>query len=150
MGSGLAPVTLSPRPSRQIRRYLRALQLFTGLVLVFAPIPIFLKILLLSGLTLHILVSYRRGLGHSSADLQSLRIDSEHRVRLVYADGRVVRKQLLPDSVITPVALLLRYEGGRWWRPACLLLGPDSLSAEELRRLRVLLRFGGKAPGSTQ
>ena len=150
MGSGLAPVTLSPRPSRQMRLYLQALQIFTGLVLVFTPIPIFLKILLLSGLALHFLLSLRRLSGHSSEHLQQLHIDSEHRVRLIYADGRVVKTQLRSDSVITPVALLLRFEGRRWWRPASLLLGADSLSEDELRRLRIVLRFGGANPEQTQ
>jgi hypothetical protein len=150
MGADLPPVTFSPRPSRQFRLILRALQLITGLVLVVAPVPVPLKVLLLAGVTLQVVVSHRRLPGGSQCQLQQVRIDHEHRVRLVHADGRVVKTRLRADSVITPAGLLLRFAGAGRWPHTSLLLGPDSLSDDELRRLRLLLRFGGPAPEEPQ
>ena len=150
MGSALPPVTVSPCPSRRFTLILRGLYLTTAAVLVFAPIPIPVKICLLSGLLLHAVVSYRRQHGRSSAQPQQVRLDDEYRLRLVHTDGRVIKTRLRADTVITPFALLLRFEGSGWWTDSSLLLWADSLSADELRRLRVLLRFGGSAPERSQ
>lgn len=150
MGSALPPVTVSPCPSRRFTLILRGLQLITGAVLVFAPIPLPVKICLVSGLLLHAVVSYRRQHGRSSALPQQVRLDDEHGVRLLHTDGRVIKTRLRAGTVITPFALLLRFEGTGWWADSSLLLWADSLSADELRRLRVLLRFGGSAPERSQ
>lgn len=150
MGSTLPPVTVSPCPSRRFTLILRGLQLITGGVLVFAPIPLPEKIFLLSGLLLHTVVSYRRQHGLSSAQPRQVRLDHEQGVRLVYNDGGVIKTRLRAESVITPFALLLRFEGTGWRTHSSLLLWADSLSADELRRLRVLLRFGGSARESSQ
>jgi hypothetical protein len=141
---------MSPRPSRQLTLILRGLQLITAVVLVLAPIHLALKLLLLSGLLLQGVVSYQRLHGRSPHLPQQVLIDGEYRVRLVYADGRIAQTRLRTDSVISPVMLLLRFEGEGWWRQTSLLLGPDSLSADEQRRLRVLLRFGGSASDGPQ
>jgi hypothetical protein len=119
-------------------------------VLVVAPTPVAVKMLLLAGLLLQLVMSHPRLPWRSSGQLQQVRIDHAHRVRLLYADGRVTETWLRVDSVITPAWLLLRFEGAGRWSHTSLLLGPDSLSGDELRRLRVLLRFGGSAPERTQ
>lgn len=140
MGSELSPVTVSPRPSRLLALTLGGLQLITGLVLTFAPMPLVVKLILSLALAVQILASIH---GRASRQPRRLRIDSGHGVRLVYADGRVLETQLTGDTVVTPYGLFLRFQGDSGWRRTSLLLAADSLSGDEMRRLRVLLRFGG-------
>jgi hypothetical protein len=119
------------------------LQLLTLCVLVAAPIPNLLKLSLLVGLALQGVVSHGRQRAGSPHRPRSVHIDAEHRVRLVFADDRELTGRLRGDSVITPQGMLLRFKGCGGLSLPSLLLGPDSLSSEELRRLRILLRFGG-------
>lgn len=144
MESGLAPLTLFPRPCVRFLRVLTGVQLFTLGVILSSPIPLPLKLLLMSGIALQRMASQRK-LGEISTHRPvRVRIDSAHGARLVYADGRVVITRLRGDSVVTSWLIVLRFEreDGGLRRPS-LLLGPDSLSADESRRLRTLLRFGG-------
>ena len=59
---------------------------------------------------------------------------------LELANGITLSAQLLPSSIITVPLVLLHFRCGRWYRRS-LILCPDSLSKDELRRLRFWLRF---------
>ncbi len=137
MPSGLSPLTLSPSTSRYLTLMLAGLQLLCLAVLVLVPISITEKLLLLLALLVQGIVSHYRLHGRSRHRPLQLHIDAEHRVRMVLAGGKVVQTRLRGDSVVTSSLLLLRFEGH-----GSLLLGPDSLTTDELRRLRIMLRFG--------
>ena len=69
----------------------------------------------------------------------------EDGVEMFLRDGRCVPGVVLPDSLVTPllVVLNIRLHGGRGTRSVLIL--PDSLDAESFRELRVWLRWGRHA-----
>ena len=63
-------------------------------------------------------------------------------VVVVMGDGKVRAGRVHPDSYVgARLSTIVWRPFGRWRRQAILLL-PDMLSAEDFRRLRVLLRYG--------
>jgi hypothetical protein len=56
-------------------------------------------------------------------------------------DGRKLLARVRHDTLVTPWLILLRFDLGRGWFHPTLVLTPDTLSEDEMRRLRVLLRF---------
>jgi hypothetical protein len=145
MRDKLPPIVLYPRPSRQLILILGALQCLSLGVLLAAPIPLGVRFFLLLLLLLQALYSHSRLSGVISQRITEIRINDELAARLVFADGRVMRTRLRGDSLITNGVMLLRFDGEGMLRRPSLLLGRDSLSADEMRRLRVLMRVGGGA-----
>jgi hypothetical protein len=145
MSDRLPPIAVYPRPSRQLTLILGSLQWLTLGVLITAPIPPGVRFLLLSLLLLQTIQAHRRLHGSTPQRINEIRIDDQHAARLVFADGRVMQTRLRGDSLITNGLMLLRFDGEGLLRRPSLLLGRDSLSADEMRRLRVLLRVGGRA-----
>jgi hypothetical protein len=96
-------------------------------------------------LLLQALHTHRRLYGAIAQRITEARIDDDHAARLVFADDRVMQTRLRGDSLITNGLMLLRFDGPGMLRRPSLLLGRDSLTADELRRLRLLLRVGGRA-----
>ena len=74
--------------------------------------------------------------------IRRLRVDGERRILLTRADGRSMRGRLLPSTYVGArlTTLVWRPNGRQFAHAECLL--PDMLSAEDFRRLRVLLRYG--------
>ena len=144
MKTRLPPIAFNPRPSRQLAIVLRSLQCLTLGVLIAAPVNLGVKILLLAMLVLQVVLSHRRLFGNSPRRVAWVRIDAEQGARLIFTDGRKLETRLRNDSLITPWLILLRFEGERLLHRPSLLLGRDSLAAAELRRLRILLRFGSR------
>jgi hypothetical protein len=142
MSGRLPPIAFQPRPSRQLASLLLCLQGVTLTVLILAPLPVGVRLPLLVGLLVQCLLSHRRFHGSSRHRITQVRIDHEHAARLVFADGRTLQTRLRGDSLITPWLILLRFEDEHLLRRPTLLLGRDSLAADEMRRLRILLRFG--------
>ncbi len=138
----LPPITFQPRPSRELAMLLFCLLALTLLVLIFAPIPSGVRFLLIVVLLLQSVLSHHRLQGSSRHRIIQVRIEHEHAARLRYADGRLLRTRLRGDSLITPWVILLRFDGEGALRRSSLLLGRDSLTAQEMRRLRIMLRFG--------
>jgi hypothetical protein len=56
-------------------------------------------------------------------------------------DGGKQMARIRQDSLITPWLVIVRFDLDRGGLPTSLLLTPDTLSEEQLRQLRVLLRF---------
>jgi hypothetical protein len=61
---------------------------------------------------------------------------------MIRADGQKQTSRIRQDSLVTPWLIVLRFDLHRGWLPHSLVLTSDSVSEEELRQLRVLLRFG--------
>lgn len=151
MESGLAPLNLTPRPCIRFKRVLTGAQLFSFGIILSSPAPLPVKLLLLLGIFLQRMVSHRKWGEISPHRPKLVRIDSTHEVRLVYADGREMFTRLRGDSVVTSWLILLKFECvDRRLSCPSLLLGPDSLNADEARQLRILLRFGGVPAESGQ
>jgi hypothetical protein len=149
----LAPLTLYPRPSRELIRLLSLIQALTLVVVLCAPIPLNFMLLLLSAFLLQVLASQRRLRGLTRDRIIGLHIDHAHSSHLTLTDGRELETRLRGDSLVTPWLILLRFEGEGLLRRPSLLLGRDSLNKCEMRHLRILLRFGGvssKAESSFQ
>jgi len=88
----------------------------------------------------------------------ALRLDRNAIVRLVWdaddywllvtADGRELAGELMPSSYVHPSLVILIFQTGgagihRLWNRRSVVLLPDALDAESLRRLRVRLRIDG-------
>jgi hypothetical protein len=85
------------------------------------------------------LLRIRAATGEETAD--SLVLD--------FADGRSTEAQVLPGSLVLPVCVVIQFarkDAPFWRRRGQLLLLPDAADAEDLRALRVRLRWGRHAP----
>ena len=74
-----------------------------------------------------------------------LHVGIDRRVTVTGRDGRsrdgVVRDDSYVGARIT--VIIWRPDGARWWQPPeSILILPDTLPAEDFRRLRVFLRYG--------
>ena len=79
-----------------------------------------------------------------------LHVGIDRRIAVTDRTGRSNAGAILDDSYVGPTltTLLWRADGDPWWRPArAILILPDTLSPDEFRRLRVVLRYG-RAPGN--
>lgn len=79
-----------------------------------------------------------------------LHVGIDRRIAVTDRTGRSNAGAILDDSYVGPAltTLLWSADGDPWWRPArAILILPDTLSRDEFRRLRVVLRYG-RAPGN--
>ena len=68
---------------------------------------------------------------------------------LTLVSGQQIETRLLPSTFVTPRLVLLNFRRGRW-RSRTMVLPPDTLDADLLRRLRVRLRlYGGEDAANT-
>jgi hypothetical protein len=142
MHARLPPITFQPRSSRQLRLLLSTLQGLTLLVLMLAPITLIWRTTLFLGFLVFVVLSQRPFDSASRRTITQVSIDDQHTVSLRFADGRRIKTRLRGDSLVTPWLLVLRFEAVARLHRQTLLLGRDSLAGEEMRRLRILLRFG--------
>ncbi|MEJ2454488.1 MAG: hypothetical protein P8103_10060 [Candidatus Thiodiazotropha sp.] len=138
----LPPLTLHPTPSCRLALILYALQCLTLMALIMAPIPPEVRFPLLFLLLLLSLQAKRQSGASPSLRITEVRIDDAYASRLVFADGRLLQTSLRGDSLVTNSVILLRFDGESHFSRPSLLLDHDTLSAEEMRRLRVLLNAG--------
>ncbi|PVV14508.1 MAG: hypothetical protein B6D82_05825 [gamma proteobacterium symbiont of Ctena orbiculata] len=97
--------------------------------------------MLLLILTLQSYLSYRQTRKGSGSRILLARIRPDGRSRITMGDGRKLVARIRQDTLVTPWLILLRFDLDRGWRQPALLLIPGSLSEDEMRQLRVLLRF---------
>lgn len=136
------PLYLKRYPSRVLAVYLVAvhggvLALLPGLALWWE-----LKALL----SLAILVSFYLSLRGQALLLSPRAIvqiswDGHNVWRLRQRDGRERVGKLLPGGLVGPRLVVLNFVLGPWWRRASVVLLPDNVNPEVLRRLRVRLRI---------
>ena len=65
---------------------------------------------------------------------------------LIQGDGRERDGRLLGSTYVSPALVVLNFRCGRWRTPSLVLL-PDNLEPDLLRRLRVRLRLEGRGGG---
>ncbi|MET0071352.1 MAG: protein YgfX [Candidatus Thiodiazotropha sp.] len=134
-------LTLQPKPTRKLHAWLVAIHLLALLVILLAPVLAWHRAMLLLILILHGYLSYRRTRKGSGSRIIWARIRPDGRARITMGDGRKLVARIRQDTLVTPWLILLRFNLNRGWRQPTLLLIPGSLSDDEMRQLRVLLRF---------
>ena len=80
----------------------------------------------------------------TNRSMASIDLGADHRIVITDRFGRDFAAIVRPESYVGALltTLVLRPEGGR--RSRALAIWPDSMPADELRRLRVLLRHGDR------
>jgi hypothetical protein len=81
-----------------------------------------------------------------------LHVGIDRRITVTDRDGRSRSGAILDDSYVGArlTTIVWRADGRPWWRPACaVLVLPDTLPADDFRRLRVALRYGRPPAGET-
>ena len=135
------PVEVVVSPSRIAIAWTLALAIATFVVTLTLPFAWWIHIVdavLLASWTGWKLRELRRG-RHA---ICRLRVDGDRRILLTRSDGRSMRGRILPSTYVGArlTTLVWRPSDRQFAHAECLL--PDMLSAEDFRRLRVLLRYG--------
>ena len=135
-----APLILQPRRSRCLLGLLVGVHLLAGAALALAR----LHPLWTVPLSAAVAVSLTRALGRhwrpsSGAALRSAVWQADDTWSLVDHDGRQWPSDRWDAPLVHPRLVMLRFRQGRT-RCRCLLLCPDAIDPEQLRRLRVRLR----------
>ncbi len=137
---------LSPRPSRIGRVLIVAACTTTSGLLALLPLPI-AAIVTGSAAILAVLVSglWRcAGRGVPS----SYHVGINRRIAVTDGEGQTRAGPILDDSYVGAwmTTIIWRADGDPWWhRSRSILVFRDTLSRDEFRRLRVLLRYGRPA-----
>jgi toxin CptA len=134
------------RPSRFLNLLIGFLGVSALSVLWMLPLPAFVPLVLtvfLSGWTVYCMLrDAGLRLGHSCV---AFRLEDQDEIVLVLRNGSHLAGRVLPDSWVTPHAVILNVLlDERHGRRSVLIL-PDAMSAESFRRLRVVLGWGERA-----
>lgn len=135
------------RPSRVLAFVLGLLVLLVLIVLWQMTIPL----LLMAGSMLMVMVwaGYHLAL---DANLRmphacvAFRLEEAGEVMLILRNGLHVPCRLRPDSLVTPYLVILNASMSGQHGERSVLIAPDSMNAENFRRLRVALKWGEAAP----
>jgi len=134
---------LEPRPSRIGRIAVLGGCAATAILVAWLPLPICVAaagIAMVVGATLRALW---RCSGRGVPAL--LHVGLDRRLTVTDREGRSRAGAILDDSYVGErlTTIVWRPDGAPWWRPAhAILVLPDTLPRDELRRLRVFLRYG--------
>ncbi len=135
-----APLRLRPGRSPRITLYIWAIHLAALPVLIPLPLSPWLKACLLPLLGVSLYRAHRRHVSRQSPDaIEEAVWDAQGAWRLRLASGVTLKADLYPDSFVTVALVLLNFRSGR--RRRTLILTPDALDRDTLRRLRVRLKL---------
>ncbi|MES9992669.1 MAG: protein YgfX [Candidatus Thiodiazotropha sp.] len=146
MSGKIQALTLQPKPSRRLHTWLVAIHLLASLAVFFTPMLVWHKAILLLIVALYGFLSVRQHRKGSGNKIIAARIRPDGRSRITMGDGQKLIARIRHDTLVTPWLVLLRFDLSGGWRHPTLLLTSDSLSQEEMRQLRVLLRFSQLNP----
>ncbi|MCG6940167.1 MAG: hypothetical protein LJE69_02825 [Thiohalocapsa sp.] len=150
----LPPLRIAPRPSRRLLVFVILTHAVALAVLAPLPAP---GVALRAGLAAVILASLAYVIWAQvlrRAPWSVVAVDwNERGWQATFADGSTRPVRLAPSTFVGVGLVILHLRAGRLFRPT-LLLSADTVPADQLRRLRVLLRLGlarggdrGDAPG---
>jgi hypothetical protein len=137
---------LEPRPSRIGCIALGACCVATAMLIVLLPLDTRVTAGALVAVAWIALRGFRRCAGRDVPAL--LHVGLDRRITATSRDGRSRDGAILDDSCVGSflTTIVWRPDAARWFEPArSIVLLPDSLPAEDYRRLRVLLRYGRPA-----
>ncbi len=137
---------LSLGPSRLASALICVACLATCVLVACLPGAAALRGALLIGIGAYALLTMRHWAIRSALRaIIGIELDADRAVRLIERTGRHIEGIVQPDSYVGALltTLVVRPEGKRRLRTLAIL--PDMLSADDLRRLRLLLRLGHAA-----
>lgn len=134
------PVDLAPHPSRLAAALIVTAFGGTALLLIALPLPPATRVAGAVGILVAGAWALRQAVGQGAPARLVVGID--RRVEVTTRDGRTAAGAILADSFVDPrlITVVWRPDGAR--RARTLVVLPDSLAADDLRRLRVALRYG--------
>lgn len=137
------PLRIRPKPSRRLAVFLLAGHL-AALAVVFAtPVDWYWRV----GLVVSVLAGLAYGIGAQVLYLfpwgvREATWGSNGTWALVLVSGERIEARLLPSTYVSGRLQVLNFKAGRWRRRTLVLL-PDALDPDLLRRLRVRSRLEG-------
>jgi len=131
---------IEPEASRKLLFFLTGVHFFALLIIPFLPLTLSLKIpisllvisCLIRSVYLHVFCS-------SASAIQRIEWDADGEWRLFLINGESQVVQLCPSSYVQPWIVILNFSTGRFTTRSLLLI-PDAVDQNLLRRLRVRLR----------
>jgi hypothetical protein len=131
---------IKPRPSKYLAIFLCTIHLGAICCVLFLNLPIWLIILLtiLIGYSFNVTLQ-RYVLLKSSKAIIKLRKEKDNSWRLLNNKNQILNAHLRSDSFISRYLIILNFNIAKKFSAISVLLCPDSLDKEILRRLRVLL-----------
>ncbi|MES9814117.1 MAG: protein YgfX [Candidatus Thiodiazotropha sp.] len=142
MSGTIQTITLQPKPSRLLHAWRVAIHLLALMTTLFSPMTLWPKVSLLTALALYGYFSFRQGGKGGDGQIEKVTITPYGRVRIVMQDGKNLRARIRRDSLVISRLIVLRFDLDKGWPPRSLVLPSDTVSEEQMRQLRVLLRFG--------
>ena len=146
----LPRLRLEPRPSRIGCAIVVTASAITSTLLAWLPLPIVAMVPGLAAVLVVLVSGLWRCTGRGVPALLHVGID--RRIAVTDCDGRSREGVILDDSYVGPclTTIIWRWDGMPWWRPArAIVVLPDTLAADEFRRLRVALRYGRPVTGAS-
>jgi hypothetical protein len=140
---------LEPRPSRIACACIVLACAATTALIVLLPLPLWVAGsggLVAAAVAAH---GFRRCAGRGVPALLHVGID--RRITVTGRDGRSRDGAVCADSYVSAhlTVIVWRGDDARWWQPArSILIVPDTLAADDFRRLRVVLRYGRPIGGA--
>jgi toxin CptA len=145
------PLDLRPRPSSRLAFLLLVIHAAAAAVAVALPLDWPWRVLLLSAVLLSgAYLTAGHWLRRLPWSVREALWQPDGAWTLTLGSGRQVEARLLPSTYVSPVLVVLNFRRSGW-RPCSLVLFPDALDPDLLRRLRVRLRLaGGRIPDQSQ
>jgi hypothetical protein len=146
---GPPPLRIELGRSRLAVAFIVAAYFATATLVAFMPGPALLRAIAVAAIGAYSVWSLRRSaLQTERHAIVGVEISADGRVVLIERGGATREGRAQPACYIGTwfTTLVVRIDGRRWSRAIAIL--PDMLSAEELRRLRVMLRAVGSLPRS--
>ena len=145
-----ARLRLAPRPSRLGCVWVSALCTVSSVLLVALPLPWTACL----PCAVVILVVFVRGLWYCTGRgvPALMHVGNDRRMTVTDCEGRSHSGRILDDSFVGAwlTTIVWRRDGQPWWHAAtAVVVLPDMLPADDLRRLRVALRYGSPATRGT-
>lgn len=144
------PLELELRSSRLIAAYLLCIHAAALASLVPLSLPSWLKIGAVIPLSWSALYGLRRHAWRTAAAaIAGVRLHADGSIELLRRGGAVEAAAVEPASTLLPFAIVIRVRYAERRGGCAVVVAPDALSAEQLRQLRVWLRWlagGDQAP----
>src|SRR5512134_4019427 len=137
------PLRLEPRPSRIACMAITFGCAATALLVIALPLPSWIAATALVAVSGVAARNVWRCAGPGVP--ASIVVDGSRRISVVWRDGSSRDGDVLADTYVGAclTCIVWRPHVSPWWHPArALLFLPDTLPAEDFRRLRILLRYG--------
>jgi len=136
--------------SRRALTFITVSHMTTAALLMWLPWPFTFRLAAIAAVAIACVLALRSIIGNTAA--ASIQIGIDRRMRVTTRAGRQYEGEVLGGSYVGAriTTIVWRPDGGRFAQSILIL--PDSLAADDFRRLRVVLRYGralAPAPGSS-